>query len=120
MTRIECSSFSKSRKRCIYIKIEDSQSVLIFFKKKKSEKIRKIFDQSDCAILKFRIWRQKVCQMKAYDPLISKLSLDLKSIKNFSGYSSLKIGISGFSKIFEEKKIFQVTHGCQPAKNTIK
>ena len=34
--------------------------------------------------------------MKAYDPLISKLSFDLKSINNFSSYSSLKLEISGF------------------------
>ena len=31
-----------------------------------------------------------------------------------------KIEISGFLKIFDEKLIFHVTHGCQPAKNTTK
>ena len=69
--------------------------------------MRKIFDQSD--ISKFG------CQMKAYDPLISKLSLDLKSIKNFSSYSGFKNWNFGFFQNFRRKNDFTRDTGMPPS-----
>ena len=43
MSLLGCSSFSRSRKLCIYSEIEDSQSFLILLKKKKSKKNLKNF-----------------------------------------------------------------------------
>ena len=71
-----------------------------------NKKFRKIFNQSEGAILKFRIWRQKRSQMKAYDPMILKLALNLKSIKNFSSNRSLKISNFGIFQKFWRKSDF--------------
>ena len=102
---IGCCSFSRSRKLCI-AKSKIANLFQYFWRKKNQKKIWKIFDQSECAIPKFWIWRQKGCQMKAYDPLNSKLSSDKKLIKNFPSYRSLNIWNFRFFQNFWRKIFF--------------